>query len=980
VGENGPRIAFDQLPFPRHDGTFDCGSGRVVVMTASSSNLEEAEIKAVGEQLMDVIAPRLAAPPEGVEPEEAMLRAWFPLDKWLWEFILEGNASAQWLDDINPIARETHLRRIWVMDPDLSFHASQIGRACSFETPEGPNCGRVLTLARGASVRDGRIVPAAGRDEDTLGLSASLVPLLCHNDPNRQLMGANMIRQMVPPDEPEAPLVQSGLEPEDGSAWLGRNLLTAFCYWKGMNYEDAIVVSESAARKLASRPWGLEVGDKLANRHGCKGVVGAVLRDDDMPHLPDGRPVELVFDAMGLHSRLNFGQVLEATLGLIAEKRGQPEIAPPFRRTTPGELHAMLRGAGLPESGQFTLRDGKDGSELEELTTAGVVYWGRLVHLARAKIHAVGAGEASEFHGQRTGSMEYEALKAARAQKNILDAYGTRAVSPEQSQDLAAGVASGFLAEAAEAPSPLFRRAQRALRAAMIELAYEDGEVRVGWATPTPSDVELAEPVEHTWQPERMLTHVGPKPLGDDGAYDRVLAANDRLRQATRAGSGEASEPARQSLRQALEALFERLETRRSSGSPLPPPGGFDTCAVEFSTRSLFTGRSVLAPGYGLRLGQVGLPEDIAWPLFGALVASQVGAEHTAERGYRVKRAIERAMQASMIVINRAPTLEPTSVTAFEPVMAPGNAILLHPLCCRLFNADFDGDQAAVWLPVSRSAQAEARERLSLTGHLQRDPTVVVGHLAPGHSLLAGLACALESAEGRAAFEAAWPTDCEGPVEPLTRPKLVAALLGVMEALGPERLLDLVERLYRIGDAWATKSGASLSPFVGEALTLPRPPTSEAGPAWHAYASMVEEVISSRGESDPTLRAPLRAVRSGARGSVHHLRALVGPLALADPYETNTPATHGYRDGLTAAELWPVVSRSRRSLQAIWQAQERRAAGPPSAESGSVLRRAMVASRPGRVFAEAAENGEVDPLTGPDVRLWVGLLPLHEGE
>lgn len=953
-------LVFDGLPFPRADGSFIINGGeRAVVMSASSNNLEEAEIRAVGEQLMDEIKPRLAPPPE-TDWDEQLLRAWFPLDRWLREFLCQAETS-MWVDNTNWLARLTHLRRIYVTGADVSFHASHIGRVCPFETPEGPNHGRWLTLATGADVRDGKIVPAEDREDGALGPSASLIPLLCHNDPTRVLLGANMMRQWLPLADPEEPLVQSGHEPEDGSAFLGRNLLTAYIHWKGMNYEDAIVVSESAAARLAS-PEPLEVGDKLSNRHGAKGVVGAILPDDEMPHLPDGRPVDLVFDAMGVYSRLNFGQVIEAVLGLVAEKRGDPVIAPPFGRTTPEELHAMLREAGLPESGQFALRAGKDGPPLAEPSTAGPVYWGKLVHRARPKMAFAVPGE-STHGGMRADRNEYLALRAAGADENILDAYSTRSPLPEEAEALVARAARGFLPAATEPPSPAFRRAQRALRTAMIDLAWANDVVRVSWAAPSAADAALAEPVQHPWRSGAMLTHIGPAD-GDAAAYQRVIEANERLAETLRTGAHKAlQEAARASLHRAIEDLFSELN---------------ESCAVRFSTRSQFTAKAVLAPGCDLKLGQVGLPEDIAWGLFGPLVVGKVGSDAVRSRSQKARQAVENLMAHSLVIINRAPTWEPTSITAFTPVMAPGLCIRLHPLCCRMFNADFDGDQAAIWLPISAPAQREALEKLTLVGHLKRDPSVVTYHLAPSHSILAGLACALESPVAQAEIQAHWPSGCPLPDAPLTRSGLVARLLVVLETSGPEALLPTLEMLYSVGTAWATKAGASFSPFVGEGLRLPVPPASDSSGAWDAYRSLLDGEIMAQAGSDPTLGAPMRAVRSGARGSVGALRATVGPWTVSDPYDANGPIRHGFRDGLTAEELWLLASKARSAFGRIYDSQvELAVASRFSAPAGgsTLLRRAMASEGAGKVFAEGADAGESDPLSDADVRLWAGLLP-----
>jgi len=978
IGEQ--QVVFDDLPFPRPDGSFgESEARRTVVMTASSNDLEQAEIKAVGEQLMEEIGPRLVAPPGDMEWEEAALRAWFPLDRWLRDFVLERHPESQWLDTTNPIATATHLRRLRMIGPDVSFHQSHIGRVCPFDTPEGPNCGLVLTLAQGAEVRDGRIAPADG-ELGALSIAASLVPFLCHNDSNRQLMGVNMIRQWVPQEPAEAPLVQTGLEPEDGSANLGCNFLTAYLHWKGMTDEDAIVMSESAARRF-SAPHALEVGDKLSNRHGTKGVVGAILPDDQMPHLPDGRAVELVFDSIAMHTRLNFGQVVEGLFGLIAEKRGEPVVASPFHRTSPEELHAALREAGLPESGQFRLRDGKGGRELDEPTTVGIVYWGKTVHLPKEKIHALGAdhfvGEGSRppFLGQAAGEMEYRALRAVGAEENIIDAYFTRSSARPDGEALARSVAGGFLPTRPAPPSAEFLRVERALRTAMIEMKLEGERVEFGWLAPGEGALELAEPVEHPWNTGAVLTHLGPQPTEGE-AYQQAAAANERLAQALRAEVHPAArEAARASLRRAVQALFEGLGAPRHEEWPHGLRMDVGSCSVGFRARARFTGRTVLAPGYDLKLGQLGLPEEMAWTFFSPLIAGKGSEADIRARSAKARRVIETLMKESVVVLNRAPTLEPTSITAFTPVMVTGRSILLHPLCCRMFNADFDGDQAAVWLPVSRPAQEEAKAKLSLSGHLRRDPSVLVYHLTPSNSAMVGLAYAGECDEGRGELAGLWPKGCAQPSAPLTRGALVARLAEVMERAGPEELLSLLDGLYQMGIRWATRSGSSISPFVGEGLRLPPAPASAFTASWCAYASVVEAEIAAQADSDATLGALMRRIRSEARGSVRQLRALIGPWATADPYDREPPITHGFRDGLTAEEVWRWTARARAALQRVEAGQQQLAAAWRPAPGESVLRRAMWSPYPGQVFAEAAARGESDPLNDPEVRLWVGLSP-----
>ena len=222
------------------------------------------------------------------------------------------------------------------------FTPGHYGRACPIETPEGPNIGRVLVVARGATIREGRLEIVDNRPEMTLGLCASLIPFLEHDEPCRALMGANMLRQWITPSDPEPPLVGTGNEPDDPNFWSGHNLVTAYVPWGLDSFEDSIALSETCAQRLAT-PKPIQVGDKLGNRHGAKGVVSRILPDAEMPHLPDGTCVDLVYDCMGLYSRLNFGQVREALMGRIAQREGVPAVVPPFAAPSEAELKARLQ-------------------------------------------------------------------------------------------------------------------------------------------------------------------------------------------------------------------------------------------------------------------------------------------------------------------------------------------------------------------------------------------------------------------------------------------------------------------------------------------------------------------------------------------------------------------------------------------------------------------------------------------------------------
>ena len=167
----------------------------------------------------------------------------------------------------------------------------------------------------------------------------------------------------------------------------------------------------------------LSVGDKMAGRHGNKGVIARILPEEDMPYLPDGTPVEIVLNPLGVPSRMNVGQVLETHLGWAAHALGLYFATPVFDGATEHEIKKWLEQAGLPTSGKTTLYDGINGQPFEQEVTAGYIYMLKLSHLVDDKIHARSIGPYSlitqqplggkaQFGGQRFGEMEVWALEA----------------------------------------------------------------------------------------------------------------------------------------------------------------------------------------------------------------------------------------------------------------------------------------------------------------------------------------------------------------------------------------------------------------------------------------------------------------------------------------------------------------------------------------------------------------------------------------
>ena len=167
----------------------------------------------------------------------------------------------------------------------------------------------------------------------------------------------------------------------------------------------------------------LSVGDKMAGRHGNKGVVSRILPQEDMPFLPDGRPLDILLNPLGVPSRMNIGQVLEVHLGRAAAELGWHVMTPVFDGAHESDIRELLTEAGLDSSGKVWLRDGRTGELFDNPVTVGYMYYLKLHHLVDDKIHARSTGPYSlvtqqplggkaQFGGQRFGEMEVWALEA----------------------------------------------------------------------------------------------------------------------------------------------------------------------------------------------------------------------------------------------------------------------------------------------------------------------------------------------------------------------------------------------------------------------------------------------------------------------------------------------------------------------------------------------------------------------------------------
>ena len=211
------------------------------------------------------------------------------------------------------------------------------------------------------------------------------------------------------------------------------------------NCDELAAGVNTVVRCYIAQKRKISVGDKMAGRHGNKGVVSRILPQEDMPFLPDGTPLDIVLNPLGVPSRMNIGQVLEVHLGYAAKALGWKVMTPVFDGAHEEDIRACLKEAGLAEDGKTVLYDGRTGEPFDNRVTVGIMYFLKLHHLVDDKIHARSTGPYSlvtqqplggkaQFGGQRFGEMEVWALEAYGA------AYTLQEILTVKSDDIAGRV------------------------------------------------------------------------------------------------------------------------------------------------------------------------------------------------------------------------------------------------------------------------------------------------------------------------------------------------------------------------------------------------------------------------------------------------------------------------------------------------------------------------------------------------------------
>ena len=943
--EDTTTVVFSNIPVPDERGVFFVDNKQVIVVPVSADE-ELSDVRCVGEQLYEFLKERIEPAPAGMLEGEEAVRSWMPIDELIAMFLHE---IGQPLDAQNWFAVNTHLRRVKLESVTDFAPVEQIGRICPFETPEGPNISKVLTIAVGAEIKDGEVARKEGGieyGESSLGVTALMIPFIERNYPARLLMGCNMMRQWIPPLQPEPAVVKSGHEPEGDEIWCGHNLLTAFMSLGRATYEDAIVLSESAVGRMQYE-IPLEIGDKLSNRHGQKGVISRILPDAEMPRLPDGRAAECVFSFIGLHTRMNTGQLWEAVYSRLVEIDAVEPRVKPFESPGRAQMAELLSEHGLSENGGEKLILA-DGSTTASGVTVGQVYWGRTKHISSEKLIVGGAKQAVQLQGE----MEYNAVRNAGSFAVIQEANSLTAENSPLIEKAVTSILNGE-APALPAYSSQYENLKTKLLFAGITVNYDEEGLSFSFIGSGETDLELPEPFVHPWISTRRFSRL---PVNTESSFWNGLEhAVDRLRTLLQSNAPHSLiDASRNSLKELLDKYFTSL---------------IDWQDFVIRGRRLYSGRTVIIPGCDLKPDQIGLPEEMAWTLFKPFIEAKVGEAEANRRTSEARDALIKIADTRWVYINRAPTFSETAMLGFRPVIVSHKAIELHPLVCKWLNADFDGDQIAVYHPLTAEAQKDVEDHLSISGHLRRDPSLV-GALVPTHESLWGLSFLSLSKKGQSRIKEILGDLPEMPDGYLTESSLASYFRHLINKIEDKKILEILSRLLDLGLDEAIHYGASLNPFIQLPENLREIQDLD--------RIEIEEAFASSKKFEAVDFGPqLLAIKSGARGKIDHLVMLTASLSL----ESGETTHNGHLMGLTPQELFRLALDSKNTLADLMYgipesaAQYNRNQRPAGY---NVLARAVRSGRngPGFVIASAAASGEIDPLKDLDARLFMGLTDL----
>ncbi|GAB2283083.1 DNA-directed RNA polymerase subunit beta' [Dionaea muscipula] len=466
-----------------------------------------------------------------------------------------------------------------------------------------------------------------------------------------------------------------------------------------------------------------------------------------MPYLQDGRPVDMVFNPLGVPSRMNVGQILECSLGLAGSLLDRHYRIAPFderyeqeasRKLVFSELYEASKQTANPwvfepeYPGKSRILDGRTGDPFEQPVIIGNPYILKLIHQVDDKFHGRSSGPyalvtqqplrgRSKQGGQRVGEMEVWALEGFGLAHILQEMLTYKSDHIRARREIPRTILIGGTIPK---PNPegfdTFRNREIATGASAIREQLADLDLR------TIIDSSLAE-----W---KELEREGARGNEWEDRKERLVQeAVDTL-----FDNGIRGQPIKDSHDKVYKSFSDLIQGKE---------GRFRETLL--GKRVDYSGRSVIVVGPSLSLHQCGLPREIAIELFQTFVIRGLIRQHLAsnlgvaksqirKKGPIVWEILQEIMQGHPLLLNRAPTLHRLGIQAFQPILVEGRAIYLHPLVCKGFNADFDGDQMAVHLPLSLEAQAEAR--LLMFSHMNLlSPTIGDPIVIPTQDMLMGL-------------------------------------------------------------------------------------------------------------------------------------------------------------------------------------------------------------------------------------------------
>lgn len=616
----------------------------------------------------------------------------------------------EWLRDPNPVELWEHHHRVVRGDKRSKAEKRHIqdddwGRFCPVATPEDTELiGLDLRLAWGAEFTPDGVPQPVKRE--FLSATARLIPFVHFDSPARVRIACRMLWKVDPKRDGEEPYVRTGMEEKLEFAKAGLNALVGFIPWKGYNYEDAIVVSDSFSKRL-----GVETGDKICNRHGHKGVA-VVLPDADIPvaDLPDGpKRLDMLVNPLTIEKRGNFGQLLEAAFTMAPGLWWRKDIAAPFQFGVE-ELAELRRRLGGTD-GKYPLRH-RD----EALGTwpVGFVCFYKLVQTAKDALLVGGEDMPTKPTGEPLPTEEERAIKV---EERML--YGLLARGADR-------IAEEFQTVGSDANFDRWRRAQPVSRkaatrgpetVAVLGAYFLALGVHVIFSTNKPETAyrldasTFSNPSGATTitDPEdlRRPASVGvirlPYPISPQQGVPplhnlRVLPYKYRPKRP------RGDHPITRAYREVVTAIEHY---RRELGAD-------DTQRdVEAAVRRAFTSVRKAVGGKGSLLRSMTAKRQRLSARGVIVPAPELGLDEVYVPHIVLDRLFPKGNAPSWVLVNRNPSISLTSALGFRIHRGEGDAVGLHPTVVGAIQGDFDGDCVNLFFPMTSAGESEVA-RLAL--------------------------------------------------------------------------------------------------------------------------------------------------------------------------------------------------------------------------------------------------------------------------